>query len=136
MAIGDYEQIVQQMCEHVGIDDWWNAVNTQHVTVDGTVVGLIYTEDIDPPSILLCIDLGAIDEGFDSPKYRTILELNMLLAKGQSGYFGIHPTRELWVYLARVDLTRSIDGKWLADFIILQIRAARGILEAATSEAS
>ncbi|MES2772400.1 MAG: CesT family type III secretion system chaperone [Pseudomonadota bacterium] len=133
MTISTYERLLREMCEHVGIHDWWNAVQTQHVTVDDTIVGLIYTEDIDPPSILICINLGALDAETSAMQYRTLLELNVLLAKGQSGYFGIHPTEELWVYMARVDLTRTLNGKWLADFIALQIRAAQGILEATFS---
>lgn len=92
MDDANYQRLITAFCSEVGISDWQGVMRSEHVDVDGTVVGLIPDPAIDSDRLGVYIDLGPMPEGEEANTLqRRMLVANVVPRGDITGSFGQHP---------------------------------------------
>ena len=116
MEKSEYATVIEQLCMIVGISNWQEIAESQHVVVDGITVGLLYRDDayeqVSSPSfgdaLSLYFDFGSIEiPGIE----RKLLEINANVDTPSEECFGIHPETSSVVYRALIRLSAENRGE-------------------------
>lgn len=88
MNVMTYERLVQELCRHVGIDQWHQVVLTQSLEVESHTVTLAYDEDLAPTTISLYLDLGPANDDITASCLLAENAVSVADADGR-GYFAL-----------------------------------------------
>jgi len=113
----DYKQLITDLCTTVGLTSMQSVIDSQHITIAGMTVGLIFDEKISSSRLFIYIDLGALAEGRESELQRAMLTSNVRADGAATGHFGIHPTTGNAVYHIRLAFHAELTGVDLAQFL-------------------
>lgn len=108
-----FRRVVTQLCEAVGLARP-SADEDFHFELDGHVVALLHHPEVRPELLHICADLGPMQT---RDLHRSLLELNVPLAGGDGGCFGLHPATGSVVYRTSLQLTADLDGAGLPGWI-------------------
>ena len=113
----DYKQLITDLCSTVGLASTQSVIDSQHLTIAGMTVGLIFDEKISPNRLFIYIDLGSLVEGREAELQRSMLTSNVRADGAATGHFGIHPTTGNAVYHIRLAFNAELTGVDLAQFL-------------------
>lgn len=122
----EYQRVIQELCEHVGVNDLEKVLATQHMEVDNAIVGLIYDEERAPELLSLYFSLGHATQ---ANAERRLLETNALSITSEAGYFCILPEDGSIVYRVNLPLTHTTNGAELAVKMENFLQNGRYVLE-------
>jgi hypothetical protein len=108
-----YTALMHELCAITGLPDPDQLVETGRTLIDDFAVDFSYRQAIQPDSILVSVDLGAIDADGERDVYRKMLETNVLLAEAHTGQVGLNAESGRAIFCARVPFDHSLDGHGL-----------------------
>ncbi len=125
MEMHAYERLIKDLCECVGIENWRDILQGQHIMVGDYVVGLINEEnDIYANELSVYIELGPIFPEREPDLYRRMLVANLERNPALTGCFGVHPDTGSAVYYIRLDTSQHMDANALVEILNTQVNAS------------
>lgn len=133
MQSAEFLSLIRRMCADVGIADASEVIETQHVVVDGVMVGMSFGDGAQARSQLrhpsdhlsLYFDLGVVPvEGIE----RKLLKINASEVVGSEECFGIHPHSDAVVYRVHLSLVSHEGPLDLAHCIRVYLERGRARL--------
>lgn len=98
MNASQYEQLVAELCGHMGIAEWQQVTQSGHIEMDGHTIGLMRDEAASDGGLSIYIDLGPVYEARDPGILRRMLVANLERRGPITGAFGLHPQTGEAVY--------------------------------------
>lgn len=105
----DYKSTIADFCKHAGIAQWEQVVHTQHIEVQGKIIGLIPDTG---GRLSVYIDLGPVSIERDPRLFEQMLIANIEPRGSISGAFCIYPASGNAVY--HMSMQAQISGEELA----------------------
>ncbi len=123
----EFERVVREFCEFLGVAGWEQVARNQHLEVDGTTVGLIHDELQTANALCLYFDMGSMP---DDPAFPTrLLVANAAPGPCTAGYFAVHPDAGRIAWCAKVQLAPELSGQELGSLMFAALARAREELE-------
>jgi hypothetical protein len=117
-----YERVIAEWCNATGMTPW-AADAHMHVELEGTTVGLVFAEDVNPQVLNVYFDLGTMDFP-DMNQF--LLLMNIPVDTPGGGCYALHPETGSVVYRMGLELNDALDGASLPEMLyqcLLQSRA-------------
>lgn len=128
-----YEQKVADFCQHAGIAPWQDVARSQHIEVDGKVVGLI-PDPSEDGRISVYIDLGPVFTERDPQLFEQMLVANLEPRGATAGAFGIYPGNGNAVY--HLSVPPQVNGHELAGLVATALEQAGARFETLTRQSA
>ncbi|MDB5841701.1 MAG: hypothetical protein JWQ23_3653 [Herminiimonas sp.] len=117
MDLHRYNQVLEEMCDHVKLGDRTQFLENGLLTIGGTDMFLLYDEAFDPEFLQLRIDFGPVPDCNREHLWRSLLNCNFVW--GQGGYlvFSVIPENEHVVLTLKHTLNDEVSGAELANWL-------------------
>lgn len=124
MSFEQYERLVIQLCEVIGLPDSTEVLERRRLEVEGFDVRVDHV-DSDPDAFYLQFDYGIATAGRTLRVFRLMLESNLLVYAMDQAQLGIDPETGTALLIVRVPIDDDVDGSWLAETLLHYIEHGR-----------
>jgi hypothetical protein len=112
-----YEQLIRELCACEDLPDPRQIFEKGAMRIGGHDVHLMHDGLLDPDTVYLTVDFGALPEDAILLAYRAMLETNIMLAALGTGALALDPSTGHPVFASRIALTPELTGAQLADML-------------------
>lgn len=114
MSQAHFAELVEQLCEVIGLHDPAAVLERRVVEVEGFTVVLDHVEN-DPDAMYLQFDFGIATAGRTLRVFRLMLESNLLIYAQDQAQLGLDPETGAVLLIMRVPFSGDLNGEWLAE---------------------
>ncbi len=117
MSYERYAEVVEHLCEVIGLPDSQAVLDRRAIDVEGFDVVLDHVE-ADPGAMYVQFDYGIATAGRTLRVFRLMLESNLLVYAQDQAQLGLDPETGAALLILRVPFADDIDGDWVADTLV------------------
>ena len=114
MSFDRFTELVEQLCDVLGLPDPAAVLERRVVEVEGFTVVLDHVE-ADPKAMYLQFDFGIATSGRTLRIFRLMLESNLLIYAQDQAQLGLDPDSGAVLLIMRVPFSKDLNGTWLAE---------------------
>lgn len=103
MSYEKYCDVIDQLCEKLGIEDPQTQYELCNMQIDGTGFSLTYT-DQEPNDLVAICNFGEVPENQSAAILRRVLEMNMFLSNSKAPRLAINPDTGHVLMIAKIPL--------------------------------
>jgi hypothetical protein len=126
MSNNDYQRLIKDLCQEVGLADPAQVIESQHLAIGEQRIALVYDESVSADTLFVYFDLGEIPEGRRAGLYRAMLQTNLRPEHDATGHFGVHHKTGNAVFHMRIRGFEHLSGAALASFLNAHAQGLRG----------